>query len=455
VFEQVTAENVHAALTLDNVSYLANTRFITVINHVTKKTVRNYIFENSISFIALSSDKSSLIVCCFNEYDAKVMDIISGQIRHVCRGHTRPISCIISGSGNEIITCSYDTSIKRWNSEGVCVRTYLGHSWYVYSIIFSAKRNRVFSASGDNSIRAWDYDSGVEVAKMLGHVEAVNSLAWVQGEETFVSASNDKSIRLWDAARMVLLRVIGTHADYVESVAASLDGRYVVSGGCDNKVNIWDVEKSQLVYSLCHHIHWVLKVTISPNGAFLGSGGVDNIFKIHKIDPPFSMIIYEGMLSTSTHASKNFRLFSDGIIRESDTLTIVATITSSTCTMLSDLTTFTLANNNDNNANINNNLIRSNRKKTKIESDEKKLEFTAPTTVSAQFWVEAISSVVHNLKLDPLQRAVSADKMIERYRYDLLQVIIQCTGPFELRFPKLLREYIGNYLIHDKLLNNI
>jgi hypothetical protein len=41
------------------------------------------------------------------------------------------------------------------------------------------------------------------------------------------------------------------------------------------------------------------------------------------------------------------------------------------------------------------------------------------------------------------------------YRYDLLKVIIQFTGPFDLRVPKFLREYIGNYLFHDKLINNI
>jgi hypothetical protein len=95
-----------------------------------------------------------------------------------------------------------------------------------------------------------------------------------------------------------------------------------------------------------------------------------------------------------------------------------------------------------------------NSKKRKIDSDEV-LEFTALTIESAQLWVEAISAVIHNLMLDPLQGVVSNDKIIERYRYDLLQVIIQFTGPFELRFPKILREYIGNYLIHGELKNNI
>ena len=93
---------------------------------------------------------------------------------------------------------------------------------------------------------------------------------------------------------------------------------------------------------------------------------------IHKIDPSFSMIIHEGILSTSTQANKNFRLFSDGIIRDSDTLTIIATITSSsTCTMLSD-STFTLVSNDTNNNN--------NKEKAIDNDDDKTLEFTAPTT---------------------------------------------------------------------------
>jgi WD40 repeat protein len=450
LFNKKNDSTVITALSLDRISYVGNDALIDLIDHATETKVGNFCAGSYVLCIALSRDKSSLLVGCYDS-DARVMDIITGKIRHVCRGHTKAVSCIIAGSGSDVITCSDDMTIKRWTSEGVCVRTYLGHSYYVISILFSAKRNRIYSASYDKSIRAWDYDSGVELATMLGHENWVISLAWVQGEETFVSGSYDNSVRLWDATRMVLIKVIGTHASVVQSVAASPDGRFVVSGGDDNKVNIWDVETSQLVYSLTNNIHDVYQVTISPNGAFLGSGDCDGMFCIQKIDPPFSIIIHKGILSTYTHASKNFSLFSDGIIRDGDTLGIVVTLReSSTCTMLSD-SSFTLASN----INTPNNNRRSSREKRKIVREDEALEFTASTTESAQLWVESISAVIHNLRLDPLQQVVSAEKMIERYRYDLLQVIIQFTGPFELRFPKFLRGYIGNYLIHGKVMNNI
>jgi WD40 repeat protein len=275
---------------LDDISYVANYSLIDIIDHATKTIVGNFRVGSYVRCIALSRDKASLLVGC-DDGTARVLDIITGQIRHLCRGHSMRIECIIAGSGDEIITCSLDKSIKRWTSKGFCVRTYIGHSRVVFSVIFSAKRNRIYSASDDHSIRAWDYDSGVEVAKMLGYKEAVVSLAWVQGEETFVSGSHDNSVRLWDATGMVLIKVIGTHADYVRSVAASPDGRYIVSGGWDNKVNIWDVETSQLVHSLAHHGNGVDIAAISSNGAFLGSSDYDNIFLIHKIDPPLSTCI--------------------------------------------------------------------------------------------------------------------------------------------------------------------
>jgi WD40 repeat protein len=437
VFQKRVERRIYAALTLDNMSYHSNGDQICIVEHATKTIMGNFPLDSVVRCIALSRDKASLLVGC--DYgNAIVMDIITGQIRHVCKGHTDAVSCIIAGSGSEIITCSWDKSIKKWTSEGVCVKTYLGHSYYVNSVLFSAKKNRIYSASYDKSIRAWDYDSGVEVATMIGHEDAVTSLAWVQGEETFVSGSCDYSVRLWDAIRMVLMRVIGSHARFVTSVAASPDGKYVVSGGCDSKVNIWDVEKSQLVHSLTHHSNWVCAVTISPNGAFLGSGGYDAMFHLHKIDPSLSMIIHEGILSTSTHASKNFCLFSDGFIRDSETLAIVAIITLlSTCTMLSD-STFTLTSNNNNN---NNNIQRA------IDNDdEKALLFTAPTGSSAQLWVEAISAMRHHLSLEDDDNP-QAIQMIHRYRFDTFQLIWFHTGPFGLRVPKTVIELIGSYLL--------
>jgi WD40 repeat protein len=402
--------------------------------------VGNFPVGSYVRCIALSRDKSSLLVGC-QDGDAMVMDVITGQIRHVCKGHTGTVRCIIAGSGNEIITCSADMSIKRWTSEGVCVRTYLEHSDDVNSLLFSEKRNCIYSAGYEPFIRALDYDSGVEVAKMLVHERCVTSISWVKGEETFVYGSGDNSIRLWDATGMTLIKVIGSHKSYVNSVAASHDGRYVVSGGWDNKVNIWDVETSQLVRSFSPHNDWVTKVSLSPDGAFLGSGCRFDMFQIHKIDPALSMVINEGILSTSTHARKNVRLFSDSIIRESDTLRIVATITSlTTCRMISD-STFKLESNNNNN---NNNT--SNKKKGKIGSNKEALELTAPSPSSAHLWVEAICAMRHNLSLGDDDNP-QASQIIPRYRFDTLQLIWFHTGPFGLRVPKTVIELIGSYLL--------
>jgi WD40 repeat protein len=438
VFKKKMPKFVYEALTLDTKSYVANDDSIDIIDHATQTIVRNFPVGSFVQCIALSRDKSSLLVGC-DDGNARVMDIITEKICHVCRGHTKSINCIIAGSGSEIITCSWDMSIKRWTSEGVCVKTYLGHSNAVKSVLFSAKRNRIYSGGNDKSIRAWDYDSGVEVAKMLGHQDGVTSLAWVQGEETFVSGSFDNSIRLWDATGMVFLKLIGSRADYVKSVAASTDGRFVVSGGWDNKVNIWDVETSQLLHSLAHHGHWVNKVTISPTGVFLGSGDEYGMFHIHKIDPPFSMIIHEGIIWTSTHARKNSCLLSDdGIIRDRGALRIVAKITSSsTCTMLSD-STFILATNNNNNNN--------NRKKATDNDDDKAVAFTAPSPSSAQLWLEAICAMRHHISLGDDDNP-QASQIIHRYRFDTFQLIWFHTGPFGLRVPKTVIELIGSYLL--------
>ncbi|KAJ3370420.1 hypothetical protein HDU91_006225 [Kappamyces sp. JEL0680] len=114
---------------------------------------------------------------------------------------------------------SYDGSIKVFDSySGNLKKSLLGHRLSVWNIdedgtqptatfgenhgkIYSllVRKNRIFSASSDQTIRIWDAVSLEQVGVLSGHTGGVNSIKFYQ--DYILSASSDKSIK----ARLLVL----------------------------------------------------------------------------------------------------------------------------------------------------------------------------------------------------------------------------------------------------------
>jgi len=91
-------------------------------------------------------------------------------------------------------------------------------------------------------------------------------------------------------------------------------------------------------------------------------------------------------------------------------------------------------NNNNNNNNSNNSLT---------------INFTAPSAIDAQTWIESICAVRTHLSLSPEERMGNTrEAILRRYRLDLLQLINQQhqqRGIFGLRLPKDAMQMIAFY----------
>jgi WD40 repeat protein len=271
---------------LDDRTYLADGYLVEVFDNATQNRIQKFWGGGGIRCMTLSRDKASLLV---GDVDGvvRVFDINTGEFLRELRGHGLRVVQIILGAGDEIITCSVDKTIKKWSSKGVCMKTFYGHKYDVDCILFSIKRNQIYSFEYADTLMVWDYITGVMIKKVRGH--SVLSLAWVKEDETFVSGCGDGKVLLWDATTMKVLKMIGYHKRPACSVSVCCNGKYVVSGGVDDIVNIWVVETSQLLYSIRNTcILFSYEANISPNGALIGLCNSDSIYAMYKINPPLS-----------------------------------------------------------------------------------------------------------------------------------------------------------------------
>jgi WD40 repeat protein len=69
--------------------------------------------------------------------------------------------------------------LKLWNVEsGKCVRTFKGHTHYVYSVNFSKDDRFVISGSVDKFLILWNIQTGENVRTFEGHSHDVISVSF-------------------------------------------------------------------------------------------------------------------------------------------------------------------------------------------------------------------------------------------------------------------------------------
>ena len=112
------------------------------------------------------------------------------------------------------------------------IRTFGGHTGYVWSVAFSPDGTKVLTGSDDKTARLWDAATGVHI-RTFGHTGAVYSVAYSPDGTEVLTGSFDSKARLWNAATGAHIGTFSGHASQVRSVAFSPDGTKVLTGSRD------------------------------------------------------------------------------------------------------------------------------------------------------------------------------------------------------------------------------
>ncbi len=164
-----------------------------------------------------------------------VIGDITGHIHHVEKGRVRtrrvyeePIKAL-ARCGELLATAPLQGPVDLWRGDERVVTTESGER--VRSLLYDARRDRLYAGQRDGSVDVLQLPSGRIVARLEGHTAAIKGLALSPDGTRLATASLDGTVRVWHLAWGVSLLTLEGHELSVLSVAWSPDGTRLASGG--------------------------------------------------------------------------------------------------------------------------------------------------------------------------------------------------------------------------------
>lgn len=157
------------------------------------------------------------------------------------RGWGHPCQVAVSPNGKRFaITYSDRGSIRVWDQESdklVC-GPFDGQGGWIYSLAFSPDGRHI--ASGSNSIRVWDVETGRLLLRLSSaHTRMdIYAVAYSLDGRHITSGSNDKIVRVWDVETR-RHEILEGHSVGVRSVSFSSDGSQIFSSCENSEIRVW------------------------------------------------------------------------------------------------------------------------------------------------------------------------------------------------------------------------
>ncbi len=208
---------------------------------------------------------------------AKLWDISTGKCTKM--GGRELVA--YSPDGRHLAYNNYKDGIDIWEIESAkIVKTFGGHTNFVYSVSFAPDGKSLASGSGDHLIKIWDASNAKQIKTFKGHTSVVASVAYSPNGKYLASGSRNNTIKIWDVATGECIHTLEGHKDFINSVAYSPNGKYLASASGDTTIKIWEIATGECTKTLEGHTEPVKTVSFSPDGKYLASGSLDKTVKI-------------------------------------------------------------------------------------------------------------------------------------------------------------------------------
>jgi hypothetical protein len=221
-----------------------------------------------------------------------------------------------------VVTASGDDTARLWDAQsGKPLGEPMQHGETVTSAQFSSDGQRVISASEDQTARLWDAQSGKPLGEPMRHEATVSSAQFSPDGRLALTASEDKTARLWDALSGKPIGEPMRHADTVTSAQFSPDpeGQRIVSVSAEI-VRLWDTLSCKPIGEPMRHGARVRSARFSPDGQQVATSSGDN--KARLWDALSGKPIGEPMQHDNTVTTAHFSPDSQRVVTASEDNTV-------------------------------------------------------------------------------------------------------------------------------------
>jgi len=159
-------------------------------------------------------------------------------------GHTGCVSSVTWHDETELISGSWDHTIKLWNTDTLSMVSSQNMSTSVFSTAYSPRHRVVLSTHVDSKVKTWDPRGGEGTLGTVftSHKGIVSQVKWHPTRDNyFLTAGHDKTVKVWDFRSKYPLYTVKEHTEKVFSVAWSVEGNEttqadLMSGGADTQL---------------------------------------------------------------------------------------------------------------------------------------------------------------------------------------------------------------------------
>ena len=274
-------------LTLDSVQYHPEDKNFRYYREFTGNVLTGFLgspnlrHNNAVKAAAVSPG-GKYIISGSEDNTIKLWELVTGKEVRTFKGHSGWVWCVdFSPDGKYIISGSYDYTLKLWETAtGREIRTFKGHTNWVTGVCFGADGKYIVSGSWDKTIKLWETFTGSEVCTFEGHDSAVTSVGFSADGKYIISGSYDNTVKLWKTSTGTEMRTFKGHEHPVWSVCFSSDARYAVSGSRDFTLKLWEIATGKELRTFKGHSSYVDSVRFSSDGTYIISGSWDNTVKL-------------------------------------------------------------------------------------------------------------------------------------------------------------------------------
>jgi periodic tryptophan protein 2 len=196
------------------------------------------------------------------------------------------ISAVVANPSNEWIAIASaklgQLLVWEWQSESYILRQQ-GHFDSMNCIAYTHDGSKVATGSDDGKIKVWDTTSGHCIVTFADHVSGVTALEVPRMKRNVVfTASLDGTVRAYDLVRYRNFRTF-TAPDRLQFNCLGVDtsGEVVAAGSLDSfDIHLWSVQTGQLLDRLSGHEGPISAVAFAPQSSMLVSASWDKTIRV-------------------------------------------------------------------------------------------------------------------------------------------------------------------------------